>query len=596
MNVRPARKVANHIRIAVLGSVFLFLAKQKSFKITTAIMRFAIINALFLTGTIAVTITSTTTLTTHVPNDPILVQPGGVATFLNILQFLVSSLTIKSLGQFFFSTNVVSTVEIQTLENSGYALFDISQVSQVNSVYLQFRTDNQNQNTGEFVVYGNYLNVDIYDLVNAGTMTFWGTSGLVLINEAYNFAHMCFHHVVGWLQGQGGIGCFAIDQTNVYVNGAKAGFEPTVSFIGLYNGFEIQLGTTRPSIFVLNNFGVGNYVAVPSVGYAGQWNYDSTLGIATVYFQDTPVKFNIGTGYDQTKFTLTVQNQMLYFRYPDPVPIGANQGGCRCALNLNPPPPPVLTTEEPTTEVEITTTYIETSTNPEETTPEETTPQEATTSPEETTPVEPTTTQEDSTSSTVTPEPSDCKHMRRNGNHDCHGEGPGGGPGHGNDHDNDGGHGNDHDDGHGNDHGNGGGNGPGQGNDHDDGHNNGNNSGHGDDHGNDNNGPGKGGNGNDHGSGDPPKGNDGHGNNNNNGNGNNNNNQGNSNGKGNDRDNNQGNGKGNDKGNEKGNSNGKDNGKGKGHKRQDILDNSSSTNHVINSMLIIVLLVWLLIV
>ncbi|RLV92981.1 hypothetical protein JA1_002766 [Spathaspora sp. JA1] len=553
-------------------------------------MRFAIINALFLTGTIAVTITTTTTLTTITPNDSINVQPGGIVTFLNVIQFIVSSISIQALGQFVFRTSVGGGADISGFTNRGYALFDLSQRT---SVFLPF--ENLNLNTGEFIVYGNAILVDMYRMTNAGSMTLWGTSGTASFNQLENSGKICLRSVIGRLQSPGGSGCFALSQTSVYVIGTRLGFEPTVTFIGNNNGFEVQTSSALPPNFILNNFGIGDYVAVPPAGFDGQWNYDSTSGVVTVYFQGSPVTFNVGKGYTEERFSLVVDG-LFYLRYLDPVPVGANQGGCGCVLNINTAsstvstevetsstdivetPPEETTTIETSTSVEETTEEV--TTGEEETTPEETTSEQTTsdqttdiedesttfgTTSEDTNEVE-TTTEEDSSSSSIIPEPTDCKHGRRNRNHDCPGYGHGPGHGHGNNN----GHGNGHNDNHDN--------------------NNGHNSGHG-------------GNGKDHGS--PPKGNQGHGNDNNHGNGNNHGNDdnhgnGKSNRKGNDHDNgrnNGSNGKGNDRGNSKENSHGEDNGnKGKGHKRQEILENSGYSNHVVNSMLAAIFLVWLLIV
>ncbi|EGW30376.1 uncharacterized protein SPAPADRAFT_68480 [Spathaspora passalidarum NRRL Y-27907] len=558
----------------------------------------------FLSGAIALDVSSTVTYTsTSVFFEPLHVS--GILTLLDTVLFAAIPFTIDALAYFFLRNTSPSTIRTSDMVNNGYALFD---VSGTNSVYIPFQ--NSNQNNGEFIVYGQHLDVAMYGVENDGSMTFWGDTGSVSIDGITNAGSICFHNQLGMLYRPGGKGSYTLSQSTVFANSVQSDFDPRITFEGSGNGFVNQNGD--PALhYTLVNFGGSNYVSVPNQGYT-RYTYSESDGIFTMFMSSNQIVFDIGLGYING-FNITITNA---------APGTANQGGSVCELNLNPfgggstssvegssSSEAVEPTSEESTEIETTSDEVETSTEVvtstsdiEESTQGDTTIDEATsvvtttdidtTTPvvEESTTPEPASSEEETTSavssvtdsssvgssSSSTPRPPSCKKVNGKWKGNCPGHGHDNGNGH--DHRPGKGHGNDHNNGHGNDHNNG--------------HGNGHNNGHGNDHNNDHNN----GHGNDHNNGHD----NGHGNNNNGHNNGHGNDHGNNNNKGNNKNNNydNGNGHGNDHDNKNGNSNGKgkgndnkdNNGHGKGHKREAIQENSTSSANKRISMLLVIAL------
>ncbi|EGW31743.1 uncharacterized protein SPAPADRAFT_51724 [Spathaspora passalidarum NRRL Y-27907] len=488
---------------------------------------------LFLTSVIALDVSSTTTITSaSVLGESYLIESTGVLELLNSIQLYLTSLTVRSLGQFFFLADSLTNIDIQTMDNSGYVLFDLP-----DSTYLPFRSNSRN--SGEFVVNTGHSIVDFTDLDNTGSLTLWATfytGPIAFFHGLVNTGNICLHEFVSNIENASGKGCYALSQSTVYIQSAASDFEPTVVFEDPSNGFYI-VNTPQVLRLKLINFGNGNFIGFPNQGYITM-NYFSGSGYLVVYIAIYEIYVNIGFGYDLGLFIASSNSEQVRIKYDGSVPSGANQGGCSCSLNIRTPPAPESTIELETSSevstsssIEITSSSVVTSTS---SSVAGSTYRSSTKS-------------HSSSKSCPTPKPTNGHGNNGNGHDNNHGNG----------HDNN--HGNNSN---GNNHGNDNHNGNGNSNNHDN-HDNGHGKEHNDGHTN--------GNGNNNH-------NDNHGNGNSN---NNNNNHGNSKGKSN---NNNGNGKGNDKGG----------GNGKGHKRRDVLDNSACSTH--KSMLVLASLVFLAIV
>ncbi|RLV94899.1 hypothetical protein JA1_001435 [Spathaspora sp. JA1] len=534
-------------------------------------MKSIVVFNLFLLGIFALDISSPTTSTSAViSGDSVIIEPTGLLVLVNAIQFVISSLTVRNLAKLFFIIdgeslviNTPPTVDIQSLDNNGYVLFDVSRIPTVN---LPFRTSNKNN--GELIFYGVILDVEITEIENTGSMTFWGGSGNLIIRDSINTGDICFYKQEVQYISPGGAGCFHLASSYVRVETPKSDFTPTVVFGSEgYSEFRIQ-STPQVLNFKLINFGVTHQVTLPNSGFPSSYsfNYDPSNGWLFFHIAGYDITLDIGTGYDVRRFRVTADLH-VYITYLDPPPAGANQGGCPCNLNTQ---SSEVTTEIATSTSEVEeTTLIETSTDIETTSEVETTlvePSVETSSESGTTLVEPsveTTSTEIETSSdvaisssSITPQPSHCRNQSGPWNKGCD-----------DDHHNGNQHGGNHNNGHGFGHGGNNDNwyGNGHGNDHDDHrNNNGNNhnnhgngiKGHGNDHDNHRNGNNNNGHKNDHDIHDNKKGNE----------------------------NNRING-GNGNFNQHGNGNNKDNGKGnrnngRGHKRDLVVDNSAWSNSI----------------
>ncbi|RLV94879.1 hypothetical protein JA1_001437 [Spathaspora sp. JA1] len=322
---------------------------------------FLLFNLLFL-GVVSLDISSPTTSTSaSISGVPLIIEPTGALLLVNAIQFVVTSFSVRSLGEFFFRTNSASRVDVQLLDNSGYILFDIRQINTLSLVI-----HNNNNNNGDLIIYGTNLDVSVEQITNTGSIIFWGQTGNLFITNPINKGSICFHSQLVQYLNPGGAGCFYLSRSTVIVNNALSDFIPTVVFDGTNNEFRVQ---TVPQVlyFYLINFGTGATISVPNSGYTS-FAYVPDVGFLEVFISSRAIILNIGAQYDITKFAITTDATLVHIKYNDVSPSGANQGGCSCVLDIK-TPPTAITTEVQTTsnEVEETTSEIETTSEAETT-------------------------------------------------------------------------------------------------------------------------------------------------------------------------------------------------------------------------------------
>ncbi|EGW31744.1 uncharacterized protein SPAPADRAFT_67769 [Spathaspora passalidarum NRRL Y-27907] len=294
---------------------------------------------------IEIQVTGTDTMETRNLSASVDVESGGILTLLNVANLDIFDFIVKDLGQFFYKTNIEPAVKIQNLNNSGYILFDTSDVE---SGSIKAWSDNRND--GELVIYGQSLNVRMGSIENTGSITFWGQEGSVYLDSVVNNTKdMCFHEQVVKLSWPTGAGCYAFLNSTVIISRSPEYFSPTFVLEGSNNHIYLESTFNDLTIHIVNFENV-KYITIHDTYRTFSYSNGSLI----LDFLGKNLTLDIGSGYDKKGITVEkdTDKRNTHISYNGTTPSnGTKRAECACSFV---PPVKEATSPTPVSEAEST--------------------------------------------------------------------------------------------------------------------------------------------------------------------------------------------------------------------------------------------------